>query len=248
MIQWGSLPIIGTGAGYYNLPVLPYAQQIQKFQYIPFGSMTASAPSIPVPAPIPQGTNTTYTHSFGSWFNFSWPSFSSFTFPSIKFPTLSFTGAWSGIKNTVSKAYQSASSRIGNFTSRIVSNAKKYLGFRESDGSYKKFTNGSSKAWCAYYATYVARESGSNIPHFSSVSGILDWGNRNNRFSTTAKVGDLIIFKGTDKNGKKVSHTGVVTKVENGRVYTTEGNTTDRVADRSYALNDSRITGYVSVA
>lgn len=246
MIQWGSIPVTDTRTGFYKMPEIPYAPA-PKFQYIPFGTISAPAMNYPAIIPTPQGTSN-YTLPFGNWFNFSMPSFSNFTLPSIKFPTLSFTGAWNGIKSTASRAYHAVSSGISNFGSKIVANAKKYLGYNEKNGSYKKFTNGRTEAWCADYATYVARESGSNIPHFSGVSQILDWGNRNNRFSKTAKVGDLIIFKGVDKNGKRVSHTGIVTKIENGRVYTMEGNASNSVADRDYALNDSRITGYVSVA
>ncbi|MBO6158866.1 MAG: SH3 domain-containing protein, partial [Firmicutes bacterium] len=40
------------------------------------------------------------------------------------------------------------------------------------------------------------------------------------------------------------SHTGIVEKVDGSKVYTIEGNTSDQVARRSYALNNSRILGY----
>lgn len=53
--------------------------------------------------------------------------------------------------------------------------------------------------------------------------------------------GDQIFF--TYQPGE-ISHTGIVEKVENGTVTTIEGNTSDMVARRSYALSDSRIAGY----
>ena len=39
-------------------------------------------------------------------------------------------------------------------------------------------------------------------------------------------------------------HVGIVEKVENGRVYTIEGNTTDSVRERSYPLGYFEILGY----
>ena len=53
--------------------------------------------------------------------------------------------------------------------------------------------------------------------------------------------GDQIFF--TYAPGE-ISHTGIVEKVEGGTVTTIEGNTSDMVARRSYAIGDSRIAGY----
>ena len=52
--------------------------------------------------------------------------------------------------------------------------------------------------------------------------------------------GDQIFF-GTASN---VRHTGLVEKVENGMVYTIEGNSNHMVRRRTYALSDSSILGY----
>ena len=55
------------------------------------------------------------------------------------------------------------------------------------------------------------------------------------------KPGDQIFFgTGIDNS----THTGIVEKVDGGKVYTIEGNTSDQVARRSYALSNSRILGY----
>ena len=53
--------------------------------------------------------------------------------------------------------------------------------------------------------------------------------------------GDQIFFGSGWGN---VWHTGLVVSVGNSHVYTVEGNTTDSVGRRSYALNDSSIWGY----
>lgn len=248
MIHWNYIqPILNRSFGDLHIPALT-SVNAPIFQYMPFGTAAACSYIAHV-MPTPQGISS-LSNPFGSWFNFSLPTLSNF-----RFSTFNFTNMWNGFKfgastlyNSAKNAASSAVTSINNFASRIISGAKKYLGLNEADGSYKKFTGGRTEKWCADFATYVARENGANIPHFSGVSQILDWGNKNGRFSTQAKPGDLIIFKGVNKHGKRVSHTGIVEKVENGRVYTIEGNTSNKVAARNYALNDSTITGYVTVA
>lgn len=250
MIQWSNISTTMPSMTLFTMPQIPYVSAPSIF---PFGSMSANFPCTPVVAPTPQGISS-FTNPFSGWFNFSFPTFSSFSFPTITMPKF-LTDTWNNIRTTTSNIFNSAKrtvstavKAVGNFASRMIAGAKKYLGFNEKDGSYKKFTNGRTEAWCADFATYVARESGSSIPHFSSVSQILDWGQKNGRFSKTPKVGDLVIYKGVDKNGKRVSHTGIVTAVENGRIKTIEGNTSDKVSERSCSIQDSRITGFVSVA
>ena len=62
----------------------------------------------------------------------------------------------------------------------------------------------------------------------------------NNAWTSTPKTGDQIFFgpKGNE------SHTGIVEKVEGGYVHTIEGNTSDKLMRRKYALNESKIAGY----
>ena len=57
---------------------------------------------------------------------------------------------------------------------------------------------------------------------------------------TTPKKGDQIFFK----NSQRICHTGIVYKVDTSRVYTIEGNASEKVCYRSYALTDSTIAGY----
>ena len=59
-----------------------------------------------------------------------------------------------------------------------------------------------------------------------------------NRFYTSnPQPGDQIFFN-------NYAHTGIVEKIENGIVTTIEGNTSDRVARRTYRLGSSSIDGY----
>lgn len=71
------------------------------------------------------------------------------------------------------------------------------------------------------------------------------------RFFSTPQAGDQIFF--TRDGGATSYHTGIVTKVSGGRVYTVEGNTSSRagvvenggcVRDKSYPLGASYIAGY----
>lgn len=62
----------------------------------------------------------------------------------------------------------------------------------------------------------------------------------NGALSSSPQPGDQIFFY----SGGNIGHTGVVESVENGKVITIEGNTSDMVARRSYTLGSSVIAGY----
>ena len=138
--------------------------------------------------------------------------------------------------NSARNVYYAAKSAGKN----LVETAKKYMGYNEKDGSYKLFTNGRSEAWCADFVSYVAKQHGVNLNQ-RSVEGIRQWGIKNGTYHQGAKVGDAIILK----NG--MSHTGIVEKVENGKVTVIEGNSSNRVKRVTYNANDRRISGYVTL-
>ncbi len=163
------------------------------------------------------------------------------------------------------KSFNNSSRRLnGGFGSNILSSAYKYLGYNENNGSYKLFTNGRTEAWCADFVSYVvkeaARKSGKSLPSgfgSASVEGLRQWGLNNNCYLHTAnstnkkeliknnvKPGDIVIFK---ENGR--SHTGVVASIDsNGNIKTVEGNTSDKVGERTYSANNSTISGFVQLA
>ncbi len=150
----------------------------------------------------------------------------------------------------------------GNMGNDIVATAQKYIGYNESDGSFKKFTGGKNHAWCGDFVTYTVREAfsknGKYLPSdfgSSSVSGLRSWGQQNNCYlnvngknkareiANKVKPGDVVIFK----NG--TSHTGIVSKVNSdGSFETIEGNTSNKVAYRKYSGNNSKISGFVQIA
>lgn len=57
--------------------------------------------------------------------------------------------------------------------------------------------------------------------------------------------GDIIFFDWADSNDGKADHVGIVEKVENGKVYTVEGNSTgDTCRQKEYSIDSSVILGY----
>ena len=60
------------------------------------------------------------------------------------------------------------------------------------------------------------------------------------QFRTTPEAGDQIFFW----NGSEVSHTGIVKKVADGKVYTIEGNSDGMVTTHHYPTWNARIYGY----
>lgn len=65
-----------------------------------------------------------------------------------------------------------------------------------------------------------------------------------------AAPGDIIFFDWDDENGQDglSDHTGIVEKVENGRVYTIEGNSGDSVRQRDYPLGYYEVLGFATPA
>ncbi len=169
-----------------------------------------------------------------------------------------------GKTNTSSNTTNFTSVRMtGNMGKDIVATAKQYVGYKESDGSFKLFTGGKNHAWCADFVSYVIKEAykgnGKQIPsglNTSSVESLRKWGINNNCYLNTSnssnkssliaknvKPGDVVIFK----NG--TSHTGIVTKVNSdGSFQTIEGNTSNKVAYRNYSSTDSKVSGFIQIA
>lgn len=65
--------------------------------------------------------------------------------------------------------------------------------------------------------------------------------NKGQFHTSNPKPGDQIFFGTSISN---CTHTGIVEKVDSSYVYTIEGNTSNQVARRTYALNNSTIVGY----
>ena len=104
--------------------------------------------------------------------------------------------------------------------------------------------------WCAMFTAWCARQArvpvtvvnnaayahmGMNPYYFNVVFY--------NRGTYTPKTGDLIIYDWAN-NGRQWDHVGIVMYVENGRVHTVEGNSSDQVIMRDFSLADPEIQGF----
>jgi hypothetical protein len=100
--------------------------------------------------------------------------------------------------------------------------------------------------WCADFASWCAAQAGiplgENGEGFQSVGAIWEWAERTGRAIPASegspRPGDLIVW-GSD-------HVGIVEAVDpDGTIHTIEGNSSDEVAQRSYAPGAGGATGYV---
>jgi len=111
--------------------------------------------------------------------------------------------------------------------------------------------NPANTTWCAAWAMNMLEDHGvlnlDGLSNRNYCPTIKDWGRKKGIWQeggATPKAGDAILF---DWNGDGTAdHIGIVEKVEGGKVYTIEGNSSDKVSKRSYALGSGDIDGYLS--
>ena len=103
--------------------------------------------------------------------------------------------------------------------------------------------------WCAIFVSWVANEAGYGtdiIPKFAYVPAGINWFKERGLWKNAGflpRAGDIIFFD-WDLNGSG-NHVGIVEKVENGIVYTIEGNSNDDMCRRKkYSINSKYILGY----
>ncbi len=116
---------------------------------------------------------------------------------------------------------------------------------------------GSRVEWCACFVSWCANECGyidiGVIPKFAGCVNGVNWFKERGQWadgSFEPAAGMIIFFDWDSPNGSSgpqdglSDHVGIVEKVENGVVYTIEGNTGDSCARRSYPLGHYEILGY----
>ena len=103
--------------------------------------------------------------------------------------------------------------------------------------------------WCACFVSWCADQSSliesGNVPKFSLCSDGVSWFQGKNKWQSggTTPTAGMIIFFDWDHDGNS-DHVGIVEKCEGGRVYTVEGNSSDQVRQRNYAMDYASIMGY----
>ena len=107
--------------------------------------------------------------------------------------------------------------------------------------------------WCACFVSWCANECGyidtGVIPKYAGcVNGVQWFKDRGQWMDGSAEPapGMIIFFDWDDENGQDglSDHTGIVEKVENGRVYTIEGNSGDSVRQNSYPVGHYEVLDY----
>jgi hypothetical protein len=113
---------------------------------------------------------------------------------------------------------------------------------------FRQATAGSGVGpWCAYFTSWAARQAGVPLGDqgqgFGSVSAVYSWAQKTGRAipagtGVTPQPGDLIVWGG--------EHIGIVQSVDaNGSIHTIEGNSSDKVSQRTYGPDGGGATGYV---
>ena len=107
--------------------------------------------------------------------------------------------------------------------------------------------------WCACFVSWCANECGyidaGVIPKYAGCVNGVEWFKERGRWlNNTAEPspGMIIFFDWNDENGQDGSsdHTGIVEKVEDGRVWTIEGNSGDSCREKSYPVGYYEVLGY----
>lgn len=114
---------------------------------------------------------------------------------------------------------------------------------------------GSRVEWCACFVSWCANECGyidaGVIPKFAGCVNGVNWFREQGQWADNSAepTPGMIIFFDWDKEETGgpdglSDHVGIVEKVENGRVYTIEGNSGDSCRQKSYPLGYYQILGY----
>ena len=110
--------------------------------------------------------------------------------------------------------------------------------------------------WCACFVSWCANECGyldtGVIPKYAGCGNGVNWFKDRGEWidGSAEPAPGMIVFFDWDNKGSSgpqdgsADHTGIVEKVENGKVYTVEGNTGDSCAERQYTIGHYEILGY----
>lgn len=183
-------------------------------------------------------------------------------------PAYQITGAY--LKSTYHKNL-TALPRTRDKAFDTVAVAMTQIGYHEGNGSadlggqnssgYKNYTEYNRSlgtvdgtygyAWCAAFVSWCLTQADAADAaggQFVSCSLWLEKLKSIGQYSTRASgyqpsAGDLIFFRSSGA-GRASDHVGIVRYISGGRVYTVEGNSSDKVSLNSYALTNTYIVGY----
>lgn len=146
---------------------------------------------------------------------------------------------------------------VGLGSNELVNLALSQLGNKGGE-TYWRWAGLSKRCeWCALFVSWCGDKTGlrtaGQIPYFSFVSDGVSFYKNKGKWIDGSEVNTsncdkliypgMIIFFDWEPDGKS-NHVGIVTKVENGRIYTVEGNSGDAVREKNYAANSNHIFGF----
>lgn len=147
-------------------------------------------------------------------------------------------------KSTSIKVYLLSKLRAG-----MVNTALKEVGNEGGKKFWSWYANWGRFEWCACFLSWVADQNGimeDKVPKFINVGDGARFYQSKKRYykknEYTPKAGDIIFIDWN--NNDRIDHVGMVLKVEDGLVYTIEGNRRDAVRLESYKVNSNYIAGY----
>lgn len=144
--------------------------------------------------------------------------------------------------------------------SEILLVAKAQIGNEGGDKFWKWYGFDEHVAWCACYVSWCANECGyiekGIFPKFCGCGEGIKWFKEKNQWHDRGEsyypiIGDIIFFDWYDENGNQdgvSDHVGIVTRTDitNRNIYTIEGNTSNKCAERMYSFDDAQVMGYGS--
>ncbi len=146
---------------------------------------------------------------------------------------------------------------VGLGSSELVNLALSQLGNKGGE-KYWRWAGLSKRCeWCALFVSWCGDQTGlraaGQIPYFSFVSDGVKFYKNKGKWIDGSEVNSsnydkliqpgMIIFFDWEPDGKP-NHVGIITKVENGYIYTVEGNSNDAVREKQYSANSNKIYGF----
>jgi hypothetical protein len=145
---------------------------------------------------------------------------------------------------------------IGYQENQIVTVALSQLGNVGGDTYWSWYGFDSHVEWCACFVSWCANECGyldiGVIPKFASCAVGVQWFQDREQWQDgfAEPSAGMVIFFDWDSKGSsgpqdgQPDHVGIVEKVEDGIIYTIEGNSSDSVRRRTYPVGHYEILGY----
>ena len=142
----------------------------------------------------------------------------------------------------------------GSNAEKILETARQFIGTHEGAGNRNPFSSALGRppeAWCADFVSYAAKKAGLTL-NTASAQGVQDYLQKHGTWKGkhNPQPGDALTFA-WNGHGGWADHVGMVEKVyqRNGQIYidTIEGNSSDQVRRKTYAMNDPAIKGFGTI-